>query len=104
VQVVENLDLMKERGLGARRGRWNMQMCRKCGYWQNPKTLNANFYPKYSFETPGPILIRMRLEKALLLVVFEFPIVASERPQKAENQIFETPIFTKNATSPWIIF
>jgi hypothetical protein len=46
----------------------------------------------------------MRLEKALLFVVFKFPIVAAERPQKAENQIYETPIFTKNATSPWVIF
>jgi hypothetical protein len=79
-------------------------MCRKCGYWQNPKTLNANFLPKYSFKTRGPILNRMCLEKALLFVVFEFPIVGAEHPQKAENQIFQLPIFTKNATSPWINF
>jgi hypothetical protein len=30
----------------------------------------------------------MRLEKAVFFVMFEFAIVAAEKPEKAENQIF----------------
>jgi hypothetical protein len=55
---------------------------------KSPKT---GYFAGYWFETPGPIVIRMRLEKVHISAMLEFANMVWERSKKAENVVIGEP-------------
>jgi hypothetical protein len=67
------------------------KMCRKRVNRRTPKSPKTGYFAGYWFEPPGPIVIRMRLEKTHISAMLEFAIMVCERSKKAENVLVGEP-------------